>query len=132
MFILPYSRHLFTAKAIFAPAAGLIFFIWAIVKAKGVGPIVRQPSTAHGSDLAWKMVVSLMSCISNMATLVVNAPDFASRAATPGAAVWPQLISVPVGFSLVSFLGIIVSSSSKVIFPNEPNPIWSPIELLGK
>lgn len=75
------------------------------------------------------MVVSLMSCISNMATLVVNAPDFASRATTPGAAVWPQLIAVPIGFSMVSFLGIIVSSSSKVIFGEE---VWNPITLLDK
>ncbi|KAG8825648.1 hypothetical protein FRC19_010852 [Serendipita sp. 401] len=122
-------RHLFTAKAIFAPTAGIVFFIWAIVKAKGVGPIVRQPSTIHGSELGWKMVVSLMSCISNMATLVVNAPDFASRASTPSAAVLPQLFSVPIGFSLVSFLGIIVSSSSSVIYGEA---VWSPIDLLDK
>lgn len=123
------SRHLFTAKAICVPIAGIIFFVWAIVKAKGVGPIVRQPSTIHGSKLAWTMVASLMSCISNMATLVVNAPDFASRATTPGAAVIPQLISVPIGFSMVSFLGIIVSSSSTVIFGEA---VWSPIDLLNR
>lgn len=66
------SRHLFTLKAIVAPAAGIIFFIWCIVKAKGVGPIISQPATVHGSELGWAMVVSLMSCISNMATLIVQ------------------------------------------------------------
>ncbi|CAG8632396.1 10992_t:CDS:1, partial [Acaulospora colombiana] len=63
-----------------------------------------------------------------MATLVVNAPDFASRATTPSAAVWPQILSVPIGFSMVSFLGIIVSSSSTVIYGEA---VWSPIDLLG-
>ena len=58
-----------------------------------------------------------------------NAPDFASRATTPSAAVLPQLLSVPIGFSLVSFIGIIVSSSSQVIYGEA---VWSPIELLGK
>lgn len=58
-----------------------------------------------------------------------NAPDFASRASHPGAAVWPQLIGIPIGFSLVSFLGIIVGSSSQVIYGEA---IWSPIVLLGK
>lgn len=58
-----------------------------------------------------------------------NAPDFASRASSPSAALLPQLLSVPLGFSLVSFLGIIVSSSSQVIY-NEA--IWSPIDLLNK
>ncbi|KZP18169.1 hypothetical protein FIBSPDRAFT_829695 [Athelia psychrophila] len=121
-------RHLFTLKAIVAPAAGITFFIWTIVKAKGLGPIIHKPSSLHGSDLSWAMVVSLMSCISNMATLVTNAPDFASRASTPSAALWPQLIAVPFAFSIVSFIGIIVGSSSEVLYGE---PVWSPIDLLG-
>ncbi|CAE6429940.1 hypothetical protein ACGC1H_000870 [Rhizoctonia solani] len=122
-------RHLFTAKAIVVPVAGIAFFIWSIVKAKGVGPIIHRPAKLHGSELGWVMVKSLMSCISNMATLVVNAPDFASRAHRPSNAVMPQLIAVPLGFSLVSFLGIIVSSSSEIIFGEA---VWSPIDLLGR
>ena len=64
-----------------------------------------------------------------MATLVTNAPDFASRATTPSAAALPQLIAMPFGFIIVSFLGIIVSSSSTVIYGET---IWNPIDLLGK
>ena len=105
------------------------------------------------------MMTSLMSCISNMATLVTyvpppplrlegssclsrftdcmyacasphsNAPDFASRARRPSAAGLPQLLAVPLTFSIVSFLGIIVSSSSQVIFGE---PVWSPIDLLDR
>ena len=58
-----------------------------------------------------------------------NAPDFASRAATPNAALWPQIFPVPLSFSIVSFLGIIVSSSSETIYGEA---IWSPIDLLGR
>ena len=58
-----------------------------------------------------------------------NAPDFASRAERPSATVWPQLLSVPLGFSIVSFIGIIVSSSSQTLYGEA---IWSPIDLLGK
>ncbi|KAF9513307.1 hypothetical protein BS47DRAFT_1344355 [Hydnum rufescens UP504] len=122
-------RHLFTAKAIVVPIAGLVFFIWAIVKAKGVGPIIHQPGTLHGSKLAWAMLSGFGSCMSNMATLIVNAPDFASRARTPSAAVWPQFLGIPLGFSIVSFVGIIVASSSQVIYGEA---IWSPIDLLGR
>jgi cytosine/uracil/thiamine/allantoin permease len=68
--------------------------------------------------------VGLMSC-----DLDSNAPDFASRAKTPGAALWPQLFSVPLSFSVVSFIGIIVSSSSQAIYGEA---IWSPIDLLGR
>ncbi|KAK7039483.1 permease for cytosine/purines, uracil, thiamine, allantoin-domain-containing protein [Favolaschia claudopus] len=122
-------RHLFTVKAVVAPTAGITFFIWCIVKAKGVGPIIHQSSTLHGSELGWAMVSSLMSAMSNMATLVTNAPDFASRAKTPSAALLPQLLSVPITFSLVSFIGIIVSSSSVAIYGDA---IWSPIDLLAR
>ncbi|KAJ3808423.1 permease for cytosine/purines, uracil, thiamine, allantoin-domain-containing protein [Lentinula aff. lateritia] len=121
-------RHLFTVKAIITPIAGLVFFVWCIVKAKGVGPIIRQPGTMHGSDLGWGMVTNLMSCISNMATLLTNAPDFASRSHSPSAALWPQLLSVPFTFAIVSFIGIIVSSSSQTIYGEA---IWSPIDLLN-
>jgi Permease for cytosine/purines, uracil, thiamine, allantoin len=70
------SRHLFTLKAMVAPTAGITFFIWCIVKAHGVGPIIHQPSKIHGPELGWAMVSSLMSCISNMATLVTYVLPF--------------------------------------------------------
>ncbi|KAK2462997.1 hypothetical protein APHAL10511_004984 [Amanita phalloides] len=120
-------RHLFTVKAFVVPAAGFAFFAWCIVKAHGLGPIIAQPGTLHGSDLGWAMVISVVSCISGLLTIVVNAPDFASRASTPSAALLPQIISVPVTFAVISFLGLVVSSSSTVIYGQ---PVWSPITLL--
>jgi nucleobase:cation symporter-1, NCS1 family len=42
--------------------------------------------------------------------------------------VLPQLITMPLGFSLVSFIGIVVSSSSQKIFGEA---IWNPVDLLG-
>lgn len=48
-------RHLFTVKSFFVPVAGVAFLIWAVVRAGGIGPIVKQGSTAHGSDLAWEI-----------------------------------------------------------------------------
>ncbi|PIL23546.1 transporter [Ganoderma sinense ZZ0214-1] len=121
-------RHLFTVKSIVVPIAGITFFIWCIVKARGVGPVVHQPATLHGSALGWGMVSSIMSCFSNLATLATNAPDFSSRSVNPSAALWPQLISVPLCFAVVSFFGVIVSSSSQAIYGEA---IWSPIDLLG-
>ena len=64
-------RHLFTAKAYFVPPAGVAFFIWSIVKAHGIGPIVHQPSAKHGGALGWAMVQGVMSSIANFATLIV-------------------------------------------------------------
>ena len=121
-------RHLFTVKSYFVPVAGVAYFIWAIVKAHGIGPIVHQPATSHGSDLAWNMVKGIMSSIANFATLIVNDPDFARFARKPRDALWSQFITIPVGFAVTSFIGIIVSSSSNVIYGK---PIWNPLDLLS-
>ncbi|KAH4064026.1 hypothetical protein HBI52_037390 [Parastagonospora nodorum] len=120
-------RHLFTVKAYVVPTAGISFFIWAIVRAKGIGPIVHQPGTARGSELGWLMVRGIMSAIANFATLIVNDPDFARFARKPSDAFLPQLLTIPVGFAITSFIGIIVSSSSTVIFGEA---IWNPLDLL--
>jgi NCS1 family nucleobase:cation symporter-1 len=120
-------RHLFTFKSFVVPICGISFFIWAIVRAKGLGPIVKQKNTAHGSALAWGMVKGIMSAIANFATLIVNAPDFARFAREPKDAFLPQLFAIPICFALTSFIGIIVSSSSTIIFGQA---IWNPLELL--
>lgn len=122
-------RHLFTVKAYFVPAAGIAFLIWAVVRAGGIGPIVRQPNTIHGGDLAWEMVKGIMSSIANFATLVVNDPDFTRFAVKPRDALWSQLFTIPIGFAVTSFIGIIVSSSSQIIY-NEA--IWDPLHLLER
>ncbi|KAJ5184040.1 hypothetical protein N7492_001656 [Penicillium capsulatum] len=121
-------RHLFTAKAYFSPACAFAFFGWAIARAHGLGPIITQPNKAQGSDLAWAFVKSIMNCIANFAALVINNPDFARYARKPQDALWAQLITIPVGFAVTSFIGIIVSSSSSVIFDQ---PVWNPLTLLG-
>jgi len=61
-------------------------------------------------------------------TLIVNDPDFARFAKKPTDALWSQLFTIPLGFAITSFIGIIVSSSSNVIYGQ---PIWNPLELLS-
>ena len=56
-----------------------------------------------------------------------NDPDFSRFARKPSDALWSQLITIPLGFAITSFIGIIVSSSSTVIYGE---PIWSPLDLL--
>ncbi|KAL2426052.1 putative permease C29B12.14c [Exophiala dermatitidis] len=123
-------RHLFTVKAIVAPAGGIALFIWCLVRAGGAGPIVRQPSTATGSALTWAVITGIMSAISNFATLIVNDPDFTRFASRPSAALWPQLITIPMGFGLTSFIGIMAGSASAVIYPDK-GPTWDPLDLLN-
>ena len=122
-------RHLFTVKAIYSPIAAIAFFAWAISRAHGIGPIVHQGSTIHGSTLAWAFVKGVMSCIGNFAALIMNDPDFSRFARKPKDALWSQLLTIPIGFGITSFIGIIVSSSSSVIYNGDP--VWNPLDLLG-
>lgn len=123
-------RHLFTVKAYFVPCAAIAFLIWALVRAGGIGPVVRQPASLSGSALAWEFVKGVMSSIANFATLIVNDPDFSRFARKPKDALWSQLITIPLGFAVTSFIGILVSSSSAVIYGGEP--VWDPTDLLEK
>ncbi|KAI0197611.1 permease for cytosine/purines, uracil, thiamine, allantoin-domain-containing protein [Astrocystis sublimbata] len=124
-------RHLFTVKAYFVPTAGIAFFIWALVRAGGVGPIVHQKAKLEGSDLAWEFVKAVLSAIANFATLIVNDPDFSRFATKPKDALWSQLFTIPIGFAVTSFIGIFVSSSSIIIYPGT-EPIWDPLDLLER
>lgn len=133
-------------KTVVTTIACLVFMIWCIVKAKGVGPIIHQPGTLHGSDLAWNMIVGISVCISNMITLTTyvhrafhvsyisyhdfrNAPDFGSRAESPSSPIISQAWSIPFSYGAICLLGVIVSSSSQTIYGEA---IWSPVDLLGR
>ncbi|EGX95386.1 uracil permease [Cordyceps militaris CM01] len=122
-------RHLFTAKALIAPVGATAFLIWTLVRAKGAGPIIKQPSSLHGTDLAWEIVKGVMSSIGNFATLIANASDFTRFARKPAHAAWPQLVIIPTSFAITSLYGILVSSSSAVIYGEY---VWNPVLLLGK
>ncbi|KAM3454830.1 hypothetical protein MY3296_002808 [Beauveria thailandica] len=122
-------RHLFTAKAVIAPAGATAFLVWTLVRAKGAGPIIKQPSSLQGTDLAWEIIKGIMSSIGNFATLIANASDFTRFARKPAHAAWPQLVIIPTSFAITSLYGILVSSSSAVIYGEY---VWNPVLLLGK
>lgn len=122
-------RHLFTIKAYVVPTAGITLFAWAVRRANGMGPIIHQPATAEGSELVWGIVNAIMSGIANFAAPVANNADFARFASKPSDAFWPQLLTIPTGFAFTSFIGMIVSSSSTVIFGTT---IWNPLDLLSQ
>ncbi|OZJ03758.1 hypothetical protein BZG36_03059 [Bifiguratus adelaidae] len=123
-------RHLFTLKCILLPIAGLALFIWSIVDAHGMGPIISQPATfTSTSQATWSMVLGITSSMGNMAALVVNTPDFTRYAKKPSDIVWSQLLTMPIGFLITSFMGIVVASGSKVIYGTV---LWSPLDLLAQ
>lgn len=121
-------RHLFTVKAIVAPICGIAFLIWTLVKADGGGPVIRQKSTISAAAFGWAFVNSTMNSLSNFATLIVNAPDFSRMANKPKAAVYSQMIALPVTFSITCLIGVLVSSASTVLFGET---FWNPLDVLS-
>ena len=59
----------------------------------------------------------------------MNNPDFSRFSKRPQSAYWSQLLTIPIGFAITSFIGIIVSSASGVIYGET---VWSPLTLLEK
>lgn len=121
-------RHLFTAKAVCMPIAAFGLFGWTVGRSGGLGPVVHLPARESGSVLGWAFVVAVMSQCSNMVTLCVNAPDFARMARKQSNVLWPQLIAIPMTFAITSLIGILISSSSEVIFGKQT---WNPLDILA-
>ncbi|CAK7895550.1 allantoin permease [[Candida] anglica] len=123
-------RHLFTIKAYIVPVAGIGLLVWTIVKAHGIGPIVHQKGSLHGSELGWAFVTSTLNSLANFATLIVNAPDFSRFADKPsfGIKYLVYTLSIPICFSLTSLIGILVSSASTIIYGETA---WSPLDVMG-
>ncbi|UJR38310.1 hypothetical protein I4U23_030980 [Adineta vaga] len=125
-------RYLFTVKAIVVPMAGLLFFVWVVVKAKGFQPILQQLAVSSATSTPtvriWTWITAIMNCISSFVTIIINISDYTRFATRPSIVFWPQIIAIPVAFSITSFIGLIIGSSSKAIYNRE---IWNPLELLN-
>ncbi|GAA6021414.1 hypothetical protein JCM8202_006361 [Rhodotorula sphaerocarpa] len=81
------------------------------------------------STLGWAFVTSATGAIANMATLITNAVDFASRASKPSDVILPQIISLPVCFAITSLIGILIGSSTKEIFGDF---VWNPLDVMER
>ncbi|KAF7146879.1 hypothetical protein RHSIM_Rhsim03G0086400 [Rhododendron simsii] len=102
--------------------------IWAYVKAGGFGYMLSLSSKLSNSQFWSLFFPSLTANISFWATLALNIPDFTRYAKTQKDQVLGQ-IGLPVFMGLFTFVGLAVTSSTKVIFGHV---ISSPIQLLGQ
>ncbi|KAL6416165.1 putative uracil permease protein [Ilyonectria robusta] len=128
MFQMHKFRKLIMVKSVLMLGCLLAFFIWAIVEAKGVGPVIKQRAQIPaGESHAWVFLTQLFIQAANFATFATNNSDLTRYARRPNDALWTQIIGMPVAFGVVGFFGIFVTSSSQVIF-GEIN--WDPNGIL--
>jgi NCS1 family nucleobase:cation symporter-1 len=109
---------------------GLLLLWWITGKAGGFGPVLAEPSKFHSTaEFLRHFVPSLTGMVGFWATVALNIPDFTRYAKSQKAQAWGQVIGLPTAMTLYAFIGVAVTSASKVLFGEA---IWDPVVLLGK
>ncbi len=122
-------RKLLVFKAIFLPVAALSLLAWAIVAAKGLGPILDQPSHFQSSSDFWRFFFpALTGMVGFWATISLNIPDFTRYAVSQRAHQMGQALGLPTSMAAFAFIGVVVTSSTTIIFGKT---IWDPVVLAG-
>lgn len=123
-------KKLLVFKAFFLPFAAIALLAWAIVAAKGLGPILAQPSKfANAAQFYNFFFPALTGMVGFWATLSLNIPDFTRYAKSQRAQIRGQVIGLPPSMTLFSFIGVVVTSSTAIIYGNT---IWDPLVLAGR
>jgi len=123
-------KKLLVFKAIFLPVAALALLVWAIVAAKGLGPILSQPSKFSSSREFWSFFFpALTGMVGFWATLSLNIPDFTRYAKSQKAQVNGQIIGLPPSMAFFAFVGVIVTSATAIIYGNTE---WDIVKLAAK
>jgi len=123
-------KKLLVFKAFFLPAAALALLGWAISAGHGLGPILSQPSKFKSTSDFWTFFFpSLTGMVGFWATLSLNIPDFTRYAKSQRAQVMGQAIGLPTSMTLFSFIGVVVTSATFIIYGKT---IWDPVVLAGR
>ena len=123
-------KKLLVFKAFFLPVAAFALLIWAIWAAKGLGPILDQPSKFEtNADFFAFFFPALTGMVGFWATLSLNIPDFTRYATSQKAQVNGQIIGLPPAMTFFAFVGVIVTSSTAIIYGHTE---WDIVKLAGK
>ena len=123
-------RKLLVFKAFFLPVAALALLWWAISAGNGLGPILQQPAKFTTSSAFFAFFFpALTGMVGFWATLSLNIPDFTRYAVSQRAQVRGQIIGLPPAMTLFSFIGVVVTSATTIIYGTT---IWDPLVLAGK
>jgi NCS1 family nucleobase:cation symporter-1 len=114
----------------FLLVVGVALVGWAWWAAKGFGPIFAQPSAFRSSAEFWPVFgAGLTAMIGYWATLSLNIPDFSRFARSQRDQIVGQALGLPTTMTFYSFIGIVVTSATTVIFGE---PIWDPVQVIAR
>ena len=101
---------------------------WAIDRAGGLGPLVRQTSYSGEGSVWSALIPSLTATIAFWSTLSLNMPDFTRFGRSQREQAVGQVVALPTTMTVFAAMGIAITSATAVIFGR---PMWNPIELGG-
>lgn len=109
---------------------GLLLLFWVTGKAGGLGPVLhgRSKFQTTGEFLRF-FIPSLTGMVGFWSTVALNIPDFTRYAKSQKQQMVGQALGLPLAMTLYSFIGVVVTSASTVLFGEA---IWDPVALLGR
>ena len=117
-------------SAPFLLGVGLLLLVWAVTKANGFGPIFAKPSGFESNGAFWiAFGGGLTAMVGFWSTLSLNIPDFSRYAKTQRDQIIGQAVGLPPTMAFYSFIGIVVTSATVVIFGKA---IWDPVEVINQ
>ncbi|KAJ4417496.1 hypothetical protein N0V82_006160 [Gnomoniopsis sp. IMI 355080] len=98
--------------------------IWAMVLAKGGGPLLSKGSTPMSAwDLGWSIVSGVTTVIGGIAVGLTNAPDYSRFARRPGDQVFGQWSGIIIFGTIFPLFGCLAASATQGIYGEA---IWNP------
>ncbi len=117
-------------SAPFLLVVGVALVAWAWQAARGFGPIFAQPSALTSAAEFWPVFgAGLTAMIGYWATLSLNIPDFSRFARSQRDQMVGQALGLPTTMTFYSFIGIVVTSATAVIFGEA---IWDPVQVIAR
>ena len=128
-------RKPFLFGSIIMTVTTFVIFIWALAKEGGGGPLLNNPSAlsgvtplSGGSELGWAMAYGISSTIGGICAGILNQSDYTRFASYPRAQIYSQLLVVPISSTIISIIGLIVTSCAADFYPDE-GLLWAPYDL---
>jgi len=112
----------------FLLAVGAALFIWAWIRAGGIGPMLQNRPNAHGGVTS-VFGAGLTSAVAFWGTMALSIPDFSRYARSQRDQVIGQAVGLPGTMALFAFIGAAVTSATAVIFGAR---IADPVALLAR
>src|SRR3989454_3584006 len=116
----------------FLLAVGVALFVWALVRAGGLGPMLQNPSGPADGPMAGLGSVfgaGLTSAVAFWGTMALSIPDFSRYARSQRDQVVGQAVGLPATMALFAFIGAAGTNATLVVLGTR---IADPVALLAR